>query len=373
MFQEMFPNIKVEQQQIGEFITKVPALAAAGSLPDVLRAWEAMSLDLARAGQVVDLQSFVDTQADFHPEDFAENWWNYDVLNGKRFGIPDVAAPHVTYYNVDLFDAKGIPYPDRNSFTWDDFEAKARAITDEENRIWGSETQPIGWPYFSIKQCWQNDGDFYSPDYTTCVIDSPESIEAIQFWADLLLSGEVMPSPSQIVDMGGAGAEAELFQAGKIGMQRMGTWITANAVAGGFKFNIVPEPSKKRRDTITHGAFNQIPATTVHKDQAWQWLSFHCSTQGQYNYGKVGTFPGTRKTTNEIEPHPWVADVDFDVDWDVVPQCLEYGHVLPGPANEGEALKIIGDAIDAVYGGTAKAAELFPQIAPQATEVLQGG
>jgi hypothetical protein len=59
------------------------------------------------------------------------------------------------------------------------------------------------------------------------------------------------------------------------------------------------------------------------------------------------------------------------VDWDVVPQSLEYGHVLPGPANEGEALKIIGDALQKVYGGSAKASEVFPEIAPQVTDILQ--
>ena len=52
-------------------------------------------------------------------------------------------------------------------------------------------------------------GIIFTPDFKTCIIDSPEAIEAIQYWADLLLSGEVMPSPSQIVDEGGAGADGE--------------------------------------------------------------------------------------------------------------------------------------------------------------------
>ena len=69
-FQAKFPNIKVEQQQIAEFANQVPAMAAAGNLPDVFRSWEAMSLELARAGQMVDLQPMVDGTADFNPEDF---------------------------------------------------------------------------------------------------------------------------------------------------------------------------------------------------------------------------------------------------------------------------------------------------------------
>ena len=59
------------------------------------------------------------------------------------------------------------------------------------------------------------------------------------------------------------------------------------------------------------------------------------------------------------------------MNWDVIPQALEYGHVLPGPANEGECMKIIGDALQQIYGGTAKAQDLFPEIAPQVTAVLE--
>lgn len=369
-FEEAFPNIKVEQQQIGDFAAKVPALAAAGTLPDVFRSWEAMCLELARAQQIVEIQSFVDAQSDFNEADFYENWWNWPVVDGKRFGVPDAIAPHITFYNVDLFDKKEVEYPSKDSFTWDDYIQKALKITDVPNKVWGSETIPVGWTYWSLKSVWQNGGNFFSEDYKKCLIDSAEAIEAIQFWADTLLSGEVMPSPSQIVDVGGAGDEATLMAAGKIGMMHDGSWNTNTLVSANIKFNIVPEPSKKVRDTITHGAFNTIPTTTKDKDAAWKWLNFRCSTQGIYNYAKAGKFPGGRKSTNAITPHPWIVDLPFEVDWDVIPQSLEYGHVLPGPANEGEAVKIIGDALQMIYAGDGTAAELFPKIAPQVTTVL---
>ena len=369
-FEEQFPNIKVEQQQIGDFAAKVPAMAAAGTLPDVFRSWEAMCLELARASQVVDIQPFVDAQADFKPEDFYENWYNWPVMEGKRFGVPDAIAPHITFYNVDLFDKMGVEYPKKDSFTWDDYVSLAKKITDVPNKTWGSETIPVGWTYWSLKMVNQNGGSYFSSDYKECTIDSAEAIEAIQFWADTLLSGEVMPSPSQIVDVGGAGASAELMAAGKLGMMHDGAWNSNTLVSANIKYNIVPEPSKKVRDTITHGAFNTIPGTTKDKDSAWKWLNFRCSTEGIYNYAKGGKFPGARKSTNLITPHPWVIDLPYEVDWDVVPQALEYGHVLPGPANEGEAVKIIGDALQQIYAGDAKASDLFPEIAPQVTAIL---
>ena len=369
-FHEEHSNIKVEVEQIGEFHAKIPALAAAGTLPDVVRSWEAMALDMGRNNQFIDIQPFVDGQDDFNAEDFYENWWNYPVVDGQRFGIPDAAAPHVTFYNADLFDEAGVEYPVPASFTWTNFEEMARAISDPDNQVWGSETIPVGWHMFSVKQAWQNGGSFYGDDFLSCTIDQPEAIEGIQFWADMLLDGGVMPSPSQIVGIGGAGAAAELFGAGKLGMQRMGSWITGSLVEAGFRFNVVPEPSQAQQDTITHGAFNAIATTSENKDAAWTWVNANCSTQGIYNYASEAKFPGTRRSSNEIEPSPWVADVDFDVDWDVIPQALEYGHILPGPANEGEALKFIGDGLEKIYAGDAKAADVFPEIAPKVTAVI---
>jgi multiple sugar transport system substrate-binding protein len=370
-FSEEYPTIKVEMEQIGEYHAKIPALAAAGTLPDVVRSWEAMLFEMVRGGQFIDLQSFVDAEPEFDPEDFYEEWWNYPVVEGKRYGIGDAVATHITYYNVDLFDAAGVEYPNPESFTWDDYAEKARAISDPDNQIWGSETIPVGWHYYTLKQVWQNNGDFYSEDYKVATVDQPATIDAVQFWADMLLDGNVMPSPSQITGIGGAGAAAELLGAGKIGMQRMGSWITRDLMDKNIRFNIVPEPSKERRATIAHGGLNAITSGSPHKNEAWTWVSYNSSTQGIYNYASDARFPGARRSTNLIEPHPWEADVDFEVNWDIIPQSLEYGRILPGPCNEGEVLKIIGDALEQIYAGNGKAADVLPQIAPQVTSLLQ--
>ena len=371
-FQEKYPNITVQQEQLADFATKVPALVAAGTLPDVLRSWEAMAFDLMRAKQLIDEKSYVDAQADFNAADFFENWYNYPVLNGQRIGVPDVIAPHVTFLNVDLFEKRGVELPKPDSFTWDDFVAAAKKISDVNNKVWGTSAIPVGWTYYSLKQLWQNGGDYFSPDYKTCIIDQPAAIEAIQFWADQMQAGDVMPTPSQMSGIGGADAESKLFDAGQQGMQRIGTWVIQTAVGDKFKFNMVPEPSRKRRDTILHGGINAISVKSTHKDEAWLWVNHRCSTQGIYNYAFYGKFAGARRSSNQIKPLPWVAETAFEVNWDVVPQAGEYGHVLPGPANEQEALKPITDALEKIYNGSAKAADILPGIVKQVNQALQG-
>ncbi|MBI3958460.1 MAG: sugar ABC transporter substrate-binding protein [Chloroflexi bacterium] len=370
-FEEEHPNIKIAMEQILEYETKIPALAAAGTLPDVVRSWEAMLFEMARGGQFIDEQPFVDVEPDFHAEDFYESVYAYPVMEGKRYGINDVIATHVTYYNVDLFDKAGVEYPKADSFSWDDFAEKARAITDADNQVWGSETIPVGWHYFTLKQLWQNGGDFFSPDYKTCIIDQTAAIEAVQFWADLMQSGDVMPTPSQMAGVGGAGATADLMSAGKSGMQRMGSWISTSLADAKIRFNVVPEPSRTRRATPAHGGLNAITSTSLNPQEAWMWVNYNCSTQGIYNYATGGRFPGARRSTNQIDPHPWEIKVDFDVDWDVILQSADYAYMLPGPCSEQEALKVIGDALEQIYDGKAKAADLFPQIKPQVDKILE--
>jgi len=372
IFKEQYPNIEVNIEQVGEFSTKVPAMAAAGNLPDVTRMWEAMVLDMGRAGQVIDLNPYVDATPDFHPEDFIEVFWNYPVIAGKRYGIPDTSAPHICFYNKDLLDEAGIPYPSKEKFTWEEFVEKCRKLSKPEEKFWGSETIPLGWHYYNLKVIWQNGGDMFSPDYKECWLDRPEAYEAIQYWADVLLAGDVMPSPTQVAGFGGELVSGQLFQAGRVAFDRMGSWLTLSLKTAGvkFKWNVVAEPSKVQRGTILHTAFNAIATTSEHKDEAWKWVNCATSTEGVYTYLRYGQFPGVRRSANEIKPYAWVIEGLEGVDWDVVPQTGEYGRVLPGPAHEGEAMKLVGDALDAIYHGRQTAKEAFTEVAPKVTEII---
>jgi multiple sugar transport system substrate-binding protein len=372
LFKEQYPNIEVNIEQVGEFSTKVPAMAAAGNLPDVTRMWEAMVLDMGRAGQVIDLNPYVDATPDFHPEDFIEVFWNYPVVAGKRFGIADAAAPHICFYNKDILDQAGVTYPGREKFTWEEFVEKARAISKPEEKLWGSETIPLGWHYYNLKVIWQNGGDMFSPDYKECWLDRPEAYEAIQYWADILLAGDVMPSPTQVAGFGGELVSGQLFQSGRVAFDRMGSWLILSLKEAGvkFKWNIVHEPSKVQRGTILHTAFNAISTKSEHKDEAWKWVDMATSTRGCYTYVSYGKFPGARRSTNQIKPYAWVVEGLEGVDWDVIPETLEYGHVLPGPAHESEAMKLVGDALDAIYHGQRKAKDAFEEIAPKVTAII---
>jgi multiple sugar transport system substrate-binding protein len=336
-------------------------MAAAGTLPDVTRLWEPTVLEFGRANQVIDLQPYIDAQPDFNPQDFYEVFHDFTLINGKRYGVADGWAAHFAYYNKALFDAGGVPYPDRE-WTWDDYVSSAKKLSKPEERRWGSDTIPIGWLHYHYKFIWQNGGQVYSPDYTECLLDRPEAIEGLQFWANELLKAEIMPTPAQAEGLG------ELFKGGIVAVHRMGSWVMRGLVEAGLTWDVVPEPWSKERRTLIHTAFNAIATVSKHKDEAWKWLNFAVGPEGSYIYTSFLTFPATRRSVNERKP--WVIE-GVDAQWDYIPEAGEYGYIVPAPPRVGEVEKLQIDAFEAVYLGEKTAAEALTEVAPKVTEVLR--
>ena len=359
-FNKHFPNIIVNVDEVPEdYPTKVFTLAAAGTLPDVVRVWEPHVLEFGRAGQLRDLQPMIDAEPDFRPEDFYESFYNFPVIAGKRFGIADDWNGHLAYYNKDLFDDAGLAYPTVD-WTWDDLVSMAGQISNLGEDTWGT-GMFFGWLHWNYKQIWQNGGRIYNQDYTECLLDSPEAIEAMQFWADLGLEEEIMPGP--------AGEEPHvIFEAGKSGILRNGSWEISALEQVEFAWDLVSEPMQKERRTLLHTAFHVIPTTTENTDAAWKYLNFVVSTEGILIPTKGASLIGARRSVNKEQP--WVRE-GIDADWDLVPQAAEYGILVPAPPNVGEVEKFQADAFQAIYLGEKMAEEALAEVAPKVTEALR--
>jgi multiple sugar transport system substrate-binding protein len=106
---------------------------------------------------------------DYYPGILAVNEFDGDV-----YGLPWIAAPVVTFYNKDMFDAAELDYPDED-WTWDDFIEIAMALTmdtDDDGEVdqWGftSTSWPPAFPWV-----WQAGGELINEDFTEAPIDSP--------------------------------------------------------------------------------------------------------------------------------------------------------------------------------------------------------
>jgi multiple sugar transport system substrate-binding protein len=136
-------------------------------------------------------------------------------IEDSVYGLPWIAAPVVTYYNKDLFDAAGLEYP-TSDWTWDDFRSAAETLTQDTNGDgaadqWGFIAN--GWPPPHIF-VWQAGGDLLADDLSSSPIDDPAVIEGLEFYKSLIYNPAISPSRETIAEQG----FGELFKAGKVGM-----------------------------------------------------------------------------------------------------------------------------------------------------------
>jgi len=189
--------------------------------------------------------------------------------DGKTYGLPWISQPVVLYYNPDLFAAAEVDPPDE-SWTWDTFKEAAATLTDPDKGVYG--TAFTGWPPIQMF-IWQAGGEVISEDLSSSPIDSPEAIEAAEFYASIIYNEEYAPSEATIKEQG----FGEMAKAGKVAMFFGGaaddldyahTKDPKNAV---MKVALVPK-GPANRATFAYTASTVISADTENADAAYEAL-----------------------------------------------------------------------------------------------------
>lgn len=283
-------DIKVEIQVVpwGEYWDKVPIAVSSGSGPDVY--WMTMyNFGMMRdAGLVLNLQPYIDK--DPEAADHLDAMW--DVLReaytheGQVYGFPRDYDTIALLYNEDAVRQAGLaaPMDIDDWWTWDDLLEYAKRLTVRQGDTvtrWGYKAVSWGQQYW-YNYIRSNGGDFFNEDGTRSVLASPESVQAIQFMADLRLVHEVAPN-SWDGD----------FASGDLAMENNGSWALKGYVGvTPFDFNIAQlpfSPHTGRRSSNIHGLANVINPLSRNIDAAFTFAKFLASEEAQLILGGTGT------------------------------------------------------------------------------------
>ena len=203
LFNELYPRYRLRIDPQNSGMQKVIVQGLAGVGPDLFDCYTGSQLvAYVRSGIAMDC-----TKA------FAERGIDIDavwpclkplfVYEGRACGHPDNANAYGIWYNKVLFDAAGESYP-QGEWTWDEFIEVAQRLTVRDERGRPVQFGFIGyWDYNAALAQWG--ADYYTPEGTRCVLDSPEAVAAIQFMQDLIYRYEVMPTPTEEMAMSSAG------------------------------------------------------------------------------------------------------------------------------------------------------------------------
>ncbi|SCY44101.1 ABC transporter substrate-binding protein [Alkaliphilus peptidifermentans] len=284
-FQKTNPHIKVDVQltPFGQYWTKLETAATGGVLPDLFWMNGPNFIKYASNGMLLPIHEKAKTDnVDLtkYPKGLIELY----TYENSLYGIPKDFDLTALWYNKNIFDDAGVPYP-TDEWTWDDMVEAARKLTDKEKGIYGTSLQTSTQQgiYNTIHQ---SGGFVISPDRGKSGHDTPGGIKGIQLWRDLIEEG-ISPTIEELVDT----PVIDLFESGSVAMVYAASWNVKRFMENeNIKDNIdlVIMPMIDKRASIIHGLTNAINANTKHPEAAWELVKFLGSKEANEIWARSG-------------------------------------------------------------------------------------
>lgn len=283
------PNITVQMDvsDWDSYWTKLDTLFAGGTPPDVFAMDAPLYLDWQTRGVLLNLQPYIDATPGFLDDMYPEPLKGYKVADGY-YGLPRDFQTIVMFYNKDMFDAAGIPYP-QQGWTWDDLRATAKKLTLDTNGDGKTEQWGFSCDLWDMELCWSeaiwsHGGDVISADYTKTLLGEPNARQAWQLFSDMIFVDKSMPDTVVAEEFGG-----DLFQPGAVALWPMGHWAIPGYAAVDFNWDVTPMPTGPGGQvTSVNSAGFVVAKATKYPDAAWEFVKYALSSAGQVRLTELG-------------------------------------------------------------------------------------
>lgn len=285
-FEKENPNIKIDIQVNGwdDYWTGLEAAGTGGSLPDTFWMHSNNIYYYGSNDQLLDLTDYIEKSDKVDLENYPEGLNEIYNIDGKQYAIPKDYDTIALWYNKTLFDEAGLAYPD-DTWTWDTMKEAARKLTKDDGSQYGfcaGLHNQEGYYNF----VYQNGGKIISEDRKESGYNDEKTIQGIEEYFSYVKEGL---SPEIYDDQ----ARAEAMQNGLCAMGLFGSWNLSGFAATDFmKDNfdcaVLPSANDGGRATIFNGLGNAIAATTKHPDEAWKWVEYLSSKEGQERQAELG-------------------------------------------------------------------------------------
>lgn len=280
-----------------DYGTKLRTMLAGGTAPDVFRVDDDDVRGFSLEGQFLDLMPFIEKASIDMTNYFARVFEFPHQPEGDHTAWSIGNQPRVIFWNVDLFDAAGVPHPPTTwtmeGWTFDDFLAAAQALTIPDQQ-WGALiSDNTGYEQTFLVNGGVPDGRF-SFDGLEFTMASPEGIPIIQWVADLTCVHGVQPEWS-VLQRSGAGDQ--LFVAGQLAMtfRAFGTTPYFQNNIQDFVWDIAPVPGREDQKTEGSLIVFAVPKGTTQPDLAWELLDFMNSEEGGTIFAQASAFVPAHK------------------------------------------------------------------------------
>jgi len=268
-------HVNVEYVNSDNALTKATVALQGGKQPDISYQYGTNMPQLATTPKLVDLTSRVN-EPSFHWSDYFPGERAVATVGGKVLGVPALVDNLAVVYNKTLFQKAGVPFP-KPDWTWSDFVAAAKAISDPSQKIFGLTFPADGsettvWEYEAM--LWEAGGDILNSDNTQAVFNSAAGVRALstlqQMQQDNSLYLDFHPD---------SGKSEELFNSGNIGMIITGPWDLSSFPDVDYGVQVMPSFDPGGSHITIAGPDNWVifdngPARV---NAAWDFLKYFSS------------------------------------------------------------------------------------------------
>lgn len=353
-FNRLHPDIEVqlETSAWGDYTSKLITQLSAGTAPDVLNVSELP--EWAGYGVLEVLDPYVAREPElldgFFPKVVdAGRFDGVAVGKGPLYGLPINAGCQILFYNKDMFDKYGIPYPDE-TWTFDTLvEVGAKFVEDRDGdgiidqfglicpTVWGDQFVDLIMRGYG--------STLWSEDRKSCLIGTKAGLDAVQWIADLSNKHHIMPTFAERT------ATNEQFEMGNLAMCFHHTY--SNSIfhkRASFNWSIAPVPSGPvaKQGVPVWGHIVAINVSSKVKDAAWELLKYLASEDVQRKRYQELRTPPSRPAAGD--------DSDF---FRVMTECINSGYTYGGFPQAQEAWNVIHSYFDKVVLANKPASEVF--------------
>jgi multiple sugar transport system substrate-binding protein len=354
LFTAANPDIPVELLYIpSDYSQKVQTMMAGGESPCIIQVAEDIH-GYSGKGQIIPLDAYVQQAGIDLTERFGTTGGLVSAYTyqGNLYAIPDRGGALVLYYNKDMFDQAGLAYPTME-WTWTEFLDAAQKLTVRN----GDTVEVYGfaagdwWPWW-MSFIYQNGGAILDENGKP-VVNSPEAVEAMTFYNDMVYTHKVAPSPEDYANMG-QGSPDPLFAQGKVAMSMTGFWaVNGLSKVQGLNWDIAPLFGNKTNATVLFGSGLAVTKDCKTPDLAFKVIDFMTSPEGQMPIVDM-------KQDAPANYQVLSSDAFLDADWaggkkintQALVDSAKIAFPLPLTPEWNEMLTILGDNLAEFFLGT---------------------
>lgn len=360
IYNQDHPNVEVAVTitPVKDYWTKTQASLVGSDGPDLFMMNGPNFNKFASLGLLTDLQPLIDKEqldTSVYPQGINDLY----KLNGHAYGIPFFLGSIGLFYNKELFDKAGVPYPD-DTWTWDTLKEQAALLTDTASKKYGYiavNADQVG--YYPL--IYQAGGSVISEDKKASGLDSEGTVKAIQFMKDLMDQG-ISPTAQQQLE-----TEAiQIFGSGNAAMYPGGSFDAFNLnKLLGDKLGVTSLPGGEKKGFYVHGSSWVINSQSKHQQAAWELLQLLTGKVGEELLAKNAiNFPAY---TDYVDL--WAQSIptlDMKTFVDSLPNAVAY----PVSQNTSEWQKVMSAQITEALTGTTPVKDALGKAAAQMNEIL---